>query len=210
MFSKPFVCNKPIHTGLLLVGSESADEGESLNAVKKKRMVWLNRTLPIVLIVGCLLAIRYGKQDLVRLRDDYGAAAFLVSIPMQAVISASPMPADALCVTYGAMYYYPVAVLLSWVGWFLGAILEFQVVRSLSRLERFDRMAENAPSWLTRFPAESPWFLILGRQVPGVGAHATIVAAAVAGVGYSRFLCCSAIAIIPGALLFPAIGAQLF
>ncbi|MEM6363419.1 MAG: VTT domain-containing protein [Planctomycetota bacterium] len=162
--------------------------------------------------------LQFGGDDLTALVDQYGLAAITVTIPIHALIAATPLfPSDVLAIAYGGVFGYATAVLLAWIGWWLGAILEFYLVRSAHALatarakdDELQAERRRAPAWLRRIPVAHPLFLILGRQVPWGGAHIVIIPAAIGGVTWRRFLWCSAISIVPGALLLPAIGAKLW
>jgi len=164
----------------------------------------------LVVVAAFVVAMRYGKTDLQRIRVSLGLWAPVISVPLQAVVAATPFPSDLICIANGAVYGYTAGIVYSWIGWYLGAILEFAVVGSVRQTESAEQIASKMPRWLRQFPAGSPWFLILGRQIPWGGAHVTIVGAAAAGVSWHRFLWCTAIAVLPGAFLLPAIGAKLW
>ncbi|MEM1228560.1 MAG: VTT domain-containing protein [Planctomycetota bacterium] len=188
----------------------------------RRRQTFARIIVVIAFVVCVLVALQFGREDLTRLVNQYGWFAPMISVPVHAMVAATPFPSDVIVIANGAVFGYPVAVLLSWIGWYLGSILEFHGVRVARGRADEDGQAvssvgedaanqmQRAPSWLRRLPVGSPWFLILGRQIPWGGAHFTIIPAAAAGVPWRRFLWCSAIAVVPGALLLPAIGAKLW
>lgn len=163
----------------------------------------------VALIVMLVVAMRFGKSNLIEIRDRFGWAAPLVSVPLQAVLAASPFPSDLICIANGAVYGYWPGVAASYIGWSLGSVIEFWILRGMVQGEPSPELVAKTPRWLRRFPAASPWFLILGRQIPWGGAHLTAISAVLAGVSWRRFLICNAIAVVPGALVMPAIGAKL-
>ena len=164
--------------------------------------------LPVLLLVGCWLAFRVGGEEIVAWRESLGGFAPLVTVPIHAIVAAAPIPSDVIVIANGALYSYPLAVFLGWLGWLLGSVLEFFAIRLITGVESVQDAHEKMPRWLARLPAGSPWFLILGRQIPGVGAHLTVAVAAAAGVTFRRYFFLTAVAIIPGALLLSAIGAN--
>ncbi|WP_430454176.1 TVP38/TMEM64 family protein [Rhodopirellula europaea] len=165
--------------------------------------------LPIVLLVGCWFAFQTSGDDLRAMHQRLGWIAPVVTVPLHAVIAAAPVPSDVIVIANGGLYPYPFAVLLGWLGWFLGSTLEFLTIRLLTGVESAEDARQKMPTWLSRWPAGSPWFLVLGRQIPGVGAHLTAGVAAAGGVSLKRYLLWTAVAIVPGALLLSAIGAHL-
>jgi len=199
------------HAGVVTATPEAA----SGSAANGSRTRWRNRArnlFVLLVVLACLfVAVRYDKSDLMRLRGSLGMWAPIISVPLQAVVAATPLfPSDLICIANGAVYGYVAGIVYSYIGWYLGAMLEFAVVLSIRQTETAEQIAERMPRWLRQFPAGSPWFLILGRQIPWGGAHLTIVGAAAAGVSWQRFLWCTAIAVLPGAFVMPAIGAQLW
>ncbi|MEM9366143.1 MAG: VTT domain-containing protein [Planctomycetota bacterium] len=192
----------------------SRSENDPVPAKQPRGWRLLRMLLPILILVGCVAAIKFGKAEMLRVRDACGIWAPAITVPIHAVVAAAPVPSDVIAIANGTLYGYVPGVVYSWVGWLLGSILEFQVIRSLATsTARYDkenrRNQGRLPRWLTKFPAGHPAFLILGRQIPGAGAHITIIAAAVTKVSWRRFLICSVVAIVPAALLMPAIGAKL-
>jgi uncharacterized membrane protein YdjX (TVP38/TMEM64 family) len=142
------------------------------------------------------------------LLEPFGALAPLVSIPVHVLLSATPFPSELVGVANGSVYGLWRGALYSWVGWWLGASLEYALVRRGAGEVDLSGAANRLPQWLRRFPAEHPVFLIVGRQLP-FGFHAVNVIAGVAGVSPRRQLCCSAISNIPYAFLSAAAGAGL-
>ncbi|WDQ15393.1 TVP38/TMEM64 family protein [Rhodopirellula sp. P2] len=169
----------------------------------------LRVALPVVLLVGCWFAFQTSGNDLREMHQRLGWIAPVVTVPLHAVVAAAPVPSDVIVIANGGLYSYPFAVFLGWLGWFLGSLLEFFTIRLLTGVESAEDSRKKMPTWLSRWPAGSPWFLVLGRQIPGVGAHLTAGVAAAGGVSAKRYLVWTAIAIVPGALLLSAIGAHL-
>ena len=140
--------------------------------------------------------------------DQFGFWAPLVSIPIHVLLSATPFPSELIGVVNGAAYGFWIGSGLSWAGWWLGALLEYFLVRR--GLQQVDEASaiRALPDWLSRYPVAHPIFLILGRQIP-FGFHAVNILAALTGVSLRRQLICAAIANLPYAVLTAAGGAGL-
>jgi uncharacterized membrane protein YdjX (TVP38/TMEM64 family) len=164
----------------------------------------------LALTAGILLQGLEAAGGPAGLRAWLGPGAPALTVPLQALVAASPLPSDALCVANGAVYGFGVGALLSWLGWWLGALLEF----ALGRRARgdFDLAATLArlPGFLRRLPVGHPLFLIAARQLPWIGGSMSTFVPGAAGVPLLRLAWCQAIAILPAALLSAAIGAGLF
>jgi uncharacterized membrane protein YdjX (TVP38/TMEM64 family) len=74
---------------------------------------------------------------------------------------------------------------------------------------QLDESIERLPGWLRRLPIDHPCFLIGARQIPWIGGHVTSFLPGAAGVRVKRYAWCSAIAVVPGAIVMSAIGAGL-
>lgn len=176
---------------------------------------WLGRTAPLLMLVGGIVGLQVGEDELIRIRDAWGPWAPLATITIQALVSPTPLPSDVVAIAHGSLFNYLPAVIYTWIGWMIGAVIEFQVVRLFRRPTAARAEVEQEvhrhrwTRWLHRFPTGHPAFLILGRQIPGLGAHVTIIAAAATGVSWKRFLICCSFAVIPGSLVMPAVGAGL-
>lgn len=143
-------------------------------------------------------------------RAHYGRVAPALIVPVHVAVASLPVPTDVICVANGALFGFWAGAVLSWLGWYGAALVKF----SLGRRARLDFDIESGmkkmPRFLQRFPVGHPAFLIGSRMIPGVGGSVSTYLPGAAGVPLSRHLWCSAIAIIPGALLTAGVGAGLF
>lgn len=142
-------------------------------------------------------------------QERFGAAAPFVTGSLQLSLSLTPFPSDVVCIAHGMLYGFWVAAALNWFVWWLAALLEYALGRRARIDFDLERRWNRLPHRLRRFPVEHPAFLILARQVPWAGAHLTTLLPGARGVSFGRIGWCSAIAIIPGALVMAALGAGL-
>lgn len=142
----------------------------------------------------------------VAFRQRFGLLAPVLTVTLHIVLALTPFPSDAVSIANGAMYGFQIGVSLSWFGWWLAALAEF----ALGRRARIDFCLDTAlaksPRWVQRFPVSHPAYLILSRQIPWLGGHISTFVPGAAGVSWRRYAWCSAIAIIPGALVMTGIG----
>lgn len=164
-------------------------------------------TLTASIVVISLVGLRYAKLDLSRFVDQFGGYAPLITIPIQAAVAISPFPSGVLCAANGAVYGYANGVLFSWIGWWISSLVEFHLARVACREFDVQQRKESLPTWVRDMPAGHPIFQIGLRQIPGVGGHFVTLAAAAMNVSWRRYALLSAIAVFPGALVMPAIGA---
>jgi uncharacterized membrane protein YdjX (TVP38/TMEM64 family) len=123
------------------------------------------------------------------------------------VLAITPFPSDVIAIANGALYGFARGAALSWLAWWIAALAQFGLARWVRRDLDLERHRDRLPRWLQRFPVDHPLFLIGGRLVPWIGGHVTTLLPGAAGVAPSRFAWCSAIAIVPGSIVMPAIGA---
>jgi uncharacterized membrane protein YdjX (TVP38/TMEM64 family) len=144
-----------------------------------------------------------GGPQAVREQYGMGAAAFLV--PVQAVVAVSPAPGEIVALGVVAIYGFRLGALLIWAGWLLAALLEYALFRRIAADAGSQALAARTPRWLRRFPASHPAFLGLTRLLP-FGNHVVNAVAGSAGVPLWRFCWPSALALVPGSLLFAALA----
>jgi uncharacterized membrane protein YdjX (TVP38/TMEM64 family) len=121
----------------------------------------------------------------------------------------TPVPSDFISIANGAAYGFLLGTGLSWLGWWLAALAEFGLGWWARKDFDLTTSLDRLPDWLRRFPVGHPVFLIGARQVPWLGGHITSFVPGAAGVGLRRYVWCSAIAIVPGAIVMAGIGAGL-
>jgi uncharacterized membrane protein YdjX (TVP38/TMEM64 family) len=140
-----------------------------------------------------------------QIRADYGLAAAGLLVPLQAVVAVSPVPSEVLALATASIYGLTLGSGLVWVGWMLGAGLEYGLYRraasELSELGGLDRL----PGWVRRLPVAHPIFLIVVRWLP-LGNHLVNAVAGACRVPLWRFTWTSAVALLPFSILIGAIG----
>jgi uncharacterized membrane protein YdjX (TVP38/TMEM64 family) len=182
----------------------------------KRRLLFRAVTSPaLYLIVGllCLGAITaYWVASIggpTAFRESFGATAPLITLPIHVVLATTAFPADLIAVANGALYGLVLGTALSWLGWWLAALLQFRLGCRVRHDFDLESNLDRIPGWLRRFPVDHPAFLIGVRQLPWLGMHIGSFVPGAAGVGFRRFLWCSAIGVGPGSFLMAAVGAGL-
>ena len=134
------------------------------------------------------------------LRDRYGLSAAVVLVPIHGVVAVSPLPGEAVAFANSLVYGFWFGSLFNWFGWMMAALMEYGLVRRAAKEFNSEAAFERLPQWLRRFPVSHPAFLIAGRWLP-FGGHVVNCAAGAFAVGLWRHAWCSAIAIVPVAML---------
>ncbi len=141
--------------------------------------------------------------------ERFGLVAPAVSVPVHAIVAVTPFPSDVLSVGNGTIYGFWLGSALSWLGWYIGAFIEFQVGRRANRDFDISAWLSRAPAVLRRFPVGHPVFLIGSRLIPWAGGHISTLLPGAMGVPLRRFAWCAALAIVPPAMVMSGIGAGL-
>ncbi len=167
--------------------------------------------LVVVLTVG--IAMIYWVDSIggvLEFRNRFGNSAPLVTIPFHAVVSLTPFPSFVLSMANGTLYGFAVGAVVSWIGWYIAAFLQFGLGRRARRDFNLETSVSHLPTFLTRIPVGHPAFMMGSRMVPWLGGHVANFVPGAAGVSWSRHAWCAAISIIPGAVIAAAIGAGLW
>jgi uncharacterized membrane protein YdjX (TVP38/TMEM64 family) len=130
----------------------------------------------------------------------------LISIALQTLLGASPLPTEPLTVVNGVVFGPVKGALYSWIGYMLAALVEYIVGANIRQATDFEAQRSRLPLGLNRFPADSPWFLMLARVVPGYGPKMVGLMGGMYRVPLWRFMWTAAIPNLIGAILFASGG----
>jgi len=201
-----------------MADAEVASTSESGSLPGRQKQTRLSRLLSspsfyLLLIVlvggtvcGAWLVTNYKPEALL---VSLGSSAPFITIFIHVVVALSPIPSDVISIANGAVYGFPLGAGLSWFGWWIAAILEFGIGYRVRGDFEFESHTQRMPAWLRRVPVDHPLYLICVRQIPWIGGHLTSFIPGASGVSLRRFIWCSAIAVIPGAVVMAAVGAGL-
>jgi uncharacterized membrane protein YdjX (TVP38/TMEM64 family) len=141
--------------------------------------------------------------------ERFGLLAPAITIPVHAIVGVTPFPSDVIAIANGTIYGFSLGVVLSWLGWYLAAFIEFQIGRRAAADFNVSEWLARSPEFLRRFPVGHPAFIIGSRLIPWAGGHVSTLLPGAMGVPLGRFAWCTAIGIIPPALIMSGIGAGL-
>jgi uncharacterized membrane protein YdjX (TVP38/TMEM64 family) len=134
------------------------------------------------------------------LRERHGALAALLLVPLQTLVSLTPIPGEVV-VLFGFWW----GTLAIWSAWMLTAFVQYAIFRRTAQDFDFEHAFARLPAWIRRFPVDHPVFLIFGRWLP-YGAHLVNSAAGAFAVPLWRFTWCASIGIGAGALAMSALA----
>ena len=167
---------------------------------RKKTLVTLFTSLLFMAAIGAAVAFDFEKIK--TFIGHSGVWGLVISIFVYAALGTTFIPSEPLTLLIGAMFGPWVAVLVSWIGNTLAAIVEYYIGQGIGSAANFMEKKEKLPFGLGKLPVDSPWFLIGGRAIPLYGAKAISVVAGVYHVPMLRYLWTTAVTILFGSLVF--------
>lgn len=141
--------------------------------MKKGYSKIIRNTIIAILTLGVPIALiiifRNDIKNIEKLIPTTGLVGPILSILLMGILSATPIPTDPIVILNGAIFGLWVGVLVSWMGNNLASFIEYFLGRGLGQIADFEKIKNKLPLGLNRFPADSVWFLLLGRFIPQFG-----------------------------------------
>lgn len=167
---------------------------------RKKTLITLFTSLLFMVVIGLIVAFDFEKIK--TYISHAGVWGLVISVFVYAALGMTFIPSEPLTLLLGAMFGPWVAMLTSWIGNTLAAIVEYYVGKNIGSAANFLEKKEKLPFGLGKLPVDSPWFLIGGRAIPLYGAKAISVVAGVYHVPLFRYIWTTAVTIFFGSLMF--------
>jgi uncharacterized membrane protein YdjX (TVP38/TMEM64 family) len=145
-------------------------------------------------------------EGFVRQTGVFGPA---VIVGLYGLLGPSPIPSEALSLITGAVYGPVLGTFLSFTGNMLAAMIEYYIGAHIGTVADFEEQRKKLPFGLGRFPADSPWFLVFGRLVPGYGGKLVSVIGGMYKVPVWRYIWTAAIPTLAGSAVFVFGGSAL-
>lgn len=135
-----------------------------------------------------------------------GVFAPLVMIALYGVLGLSPIPSEPLTLINGALFGSVWGTVVAGTGNLVAAVVEYYLGKGINNLSNFEERRRKLPFGLGNFPADSIWFLLGARFVPGYGPKLVSVIGGVYKVPLRRYIWTAAIPTYVGAALFALSG----
>jgi uncharacterized membrane protein YdjX (TVP38/TMEM64 family) len=120
----------------------------------------LRQLIPLVLSIGlsAVVAVYLAKHvtALEQFITRIGIIGPLISIALQTLFGASPIPTEPLTMINGAVFGPLRGALFSWIGYMLASVIEYFIGTRIRQATNFEEQREKMPFGLGRFPADSP------------------------------------------------------
>jgi uncharacterized membrane protein YdjX (TVP38/TMEM64 family) len=167
---------------------------------RKKTITTLITSLVFMAIIGFMVA--FGFNKIKAFISQAGIWGLIISVFIYGALGTTFIPSEPLTLLLGAMFGPWAAMITSWVGNTLAAIVEYYIGKNIGNAANFLEKKEKLPFGLGKLPIDSPWFLIGGRAIPLYGAKAISVVAGVYHVPLYRYIWTTAVTIFFGSAMF--------
>lgn len=167
---------------------------------RKKTVITLITSLAFMVVIGAIVAFDF--ERIKTFISHAGIWGLVISVFVYAALGMTFIPSEPLTLLIGAMFGPWTAMIVSWIGNTLAAIVEYYVGQRIGSAANFLEKKEKLPFGLGKLPVDSPWFLIGGRVIPLYGAKAISVVAGVYHVPLFRYIWTTAVTIFFGSLMF--------
>lgn len=167
------------------------------NTIRNIFIAVLTFGIPIALIV----IFKNDIKQLEALIPSMGTLGPILSILLMGILSATPIPTDPIVILNGAIFGPWIGVCVSWMGNNLASIIEYYLGKGLGHIIDFEKIRKKLPLGLSRFPADSVWFLFFGRFVPQFGGKIVSFVGGFYRVPLFRFLWTAILSNLLGSIL---------
>lgn len=166
---------------------------------KKNNRLWT--LLGLVFFIVLIFFVAKYFHDAEKIIRSAGLLGPVVAIFLYAILAATPITTDPLTIVSGVLFGPVMGIIVSWLGNNAAALVEYYFGRHLGKIANFKKAKQKLPLGLSRFPVDSPWFLIFGRLIPGYGGKLISIMAGVYHVPISHYLWTTAVTNLGGSLL---------
>jgi uncharacterized membrane protein YdjX (TVP38/TMEM64 family) len=167
---------------------------------RKQTITTAITTLLFMIVIGALVAFDFEKIK--TFISNAGVWGILISILVYACLGMTFIPSEPLTLLIAAIFGPWVAMLASWVGNTMSAVVEYYIGQRIGSVANFMEIKEKLPFGLGKLKIDSPWFLIGGRAIPLYGAKAISVVAGVYHVPLFKYIWTTAVTVFFGSAIF--------
>jgi uncharacterized membrane protein YdjX (TVP38/TMEM64 family) len=190
--------------------TEECPKAESKRTGREALQTALIIAASVALSIGLVLFASRHEEAVRDWVAQAGLCAPVVMIALYGVLGLSPIPSEPLTLINGALFGSLWGTVVAGTGNLAAAIVEYYLGKGINNLSNFEERRRNLPFGLGNFPADSVWFLLGARFVPGYGPKLVSVVGGVYKVPLRRYIWTAAIPTYIGAALFALGGQGLF
>ena len=158
----------------------------------------------ILLILAFYAAYLFTSREFPALKTiilDSGPYGILVSTIVFGLLGATPIPSEPLTILLSTIYGPFWAMVSTSIGNLLSALVEYFISNRIGNVANFDAWRQKLPFGLSKFPVDSPAFLIGARVIPGYGSKFVSLVSGFYRVPLLRYIWTTFIATLFGAAI---------
>lgn len=182
--------------------AEKGIMAENKEPIAYKRIITgLEITLLILAFYG---AYRFASREFPEIKQfivDSGPYGILVSALVFGLLGATPVPSEPLTILLSTIYGPFWAMVSTSIGNLLSALVEYFISSHIGNVANFDAWRQKLPFGLSKFPVDSPVFLVGARVVPGYGSKFVSLVSGFYRVPLLRYIWTTFIATLVGAAI---------
>jgi len=176
---------------------------------KKRKIFWYVLTVLAYVSIAYGLLKLVGSPQLLGAIRKYGIFGAILSLLIYALLGFTPVTPEPLAVADGVIFGPFWGFMINWVGYTVGAMVEFYLGKGLNKAANLRSRIENFPFGISKLPVDSWWFLILGKLTPLEGGKVANIIAGAYSVPLIKQFWSAVITAWPGALILSYGGNQI-
>ena len=166
---------------------------------RKTNKIWVIVGILISIVVIYILSRHTNFISNMLIRS--GPLAPIIAIILYPLLAPTPITTDPITIIIVSTYGPLIAIIISWIGNTLSALVEYEMGSKISKTANFENDREKMPFGLGKLPVSSVYFLIFGRMIPGYGSKIIGILAGSYKVPIKRYLWTSALTNLLGSIL---------
>ena len=163
----------------------------------------------ISVAVAAAIVLRPAPADIESLLEDRGVLGPALFVAAYALLTVALVPGSPLTIAAGALYGVAGGALVSVIGATIGATVSYLISRRSTSGAIDEVRGDRITAIEARLSGRGVWALLVLRLIPIVPFNALNYAAGASGLGTRDYVLATGFGIVPGAILYAAIGAGL-
>jgi uncharacterized membrane protein YdjX (TVP38/TMEM64 family) len=179
---------------------------KEIMADNKEPVAYNKRIISVLeIILGILAfyaAFRFAMREFPEIKQiiiNSGPLGLVLSTLIFGLLGATPIPSEPLTILLSTIYGPFWAMIATSIGNVLSALVEYFISSRIGHAANFDAWRQKLPFGLSKFPVDSPVFLIGARVIPGYGSKFVSLVAGFYRVPIFRYIWTTFVATLGGA-----------
>jgi uncharacterized membrane protein YdjX (TVP38/TMEM64 family) len=165
-------------------------------------LTWGLTILVLVFSAGVVFYISQNEETVDSFVEAAGVLGPLVCVGLFALLGISPVPSEVLSLIVGRIYGGLEGTLISFAGNMIAGWIEYYIGMHIGKIADFEERRQHLPFGLGKFPADSAYFLLFARFVPGYGPKLVGIIGGIYKVPLWRYTWTCAIPVLAGAAMW--------